>query len=79
MRQLKCYKCGNTFDVPYEYTGHNVVCRHCDTLNPVPADNSKADSWFDTLRQNTDVFDKNFDRLFQALLEYERKAPAMQT
>ncbi|MBN1817281.1 MAG: hypothetical protein JW828_07960 [Sedimentisphaerales bacterium] len=79
MNKLECYKCGNTFDVPYEYAGHNVVCRQCDTLNPVPAGDGKADSWFDALRQNADAFENNFDRLFQALLEYERKAPAMQT
>ncbi|HEV56820.1 MAG TPA: hypothetical protein ENN87_04910 [Phycisphaerales bacterium] len=81
MREITCYRCGHSFSVPDEYAGRNVPCRNCEALNSVPANpGSSGTRLFDHLdERGQDLLEQRFDRLLQALSEYERRAPALKT
>ena len=80
MKEVTCYRCGHSYEVPEEYAGRTVECRNCQTLNAVPKSASASGTWLGVLYDKSqDMLEQRFDRLLQALSEYERRAPALKT
>lgn len=64
MIEFKCEKCESLYKVKDEFAGKQVRCKKCGHVTPIPAAES-------------DVM-PDFDALFSALAEEERRAPTLE-
>ena len=65
MIEFKCEKCGSLYKVKDEYAGKQVRCKKCGHVTHIEA-------------VETDFSMPDFDSLFSALAEEERRAPTLE-
>jgi|GEM_PF-932738 len=78
MIRMKCEKCQAVLNIADESAGGKVKCTHCHAVVPVPQVLAKFDSLFGEIRYiGHDMTELRFRQLFQALLQQEKQAPAI--
>ena len=67
MIEFKCEKCGSLYKVKDEYAGKQVRCKKCGRVTQITATAPDSDNIM-----------PDFDSLFSALAEEERRAPTLE-
>jgi len=83
MARITCQTCGQEFDVREGRDGRSTRCPQCGGAVVVAGHREGRlgrSSWSDSfVEPDQERLEQRFDRLFRALLEYERQAPALKT
>lgn len=76
MINFSCTKCGQAYSVPDEYGGKKVRCKHCQTVNMIPA--STATGSAGAQKRNCADSIAAYNSLLNELLRYEQQAPKVE-
>jgi hypothetical protein len=71
MINFKCEKCGHYYSIGDKHAGQKILCGQCGRVNLAPPVRPAFEKYVDKTMPD-------FDGLFTALLEHERKAPALE-